>query len=341
MKLTASGLERLLQQGRAGLHAGLVYGPDGGLARESLQLVRTTWMPEPDPFGDSVFAAGEVPDTLIDDLNAYGFGGGARLVEVRNPDQSDVKTIVHVLDVLQQQAEPPVARLLVLAGELSPSSALRKAFEKSPCAFACPCYADRDADVARIARDAISAAGHRIDPAALSLLVENVPRDRSILRNELDKLVTYLSDKDNQLVSPELVQQLVCQDGEAGFDDLAQYCADGDMAQADMALNRALEAGQHPAMLVRTLSRHFQRLAQVARAKLRGDSLDTAISKLRPPVFIMQKQRFTAQSGRWNARRLQTALSLILHTERELKTSVSSPESVLGRMVLRVCSLAR
>lgn len=341
MKLNASGLSRFLRDGNPSIQAGLVYGPDGGLARESVRMVQKSWQPQPEPFGDTVFGAGEVPETLIDDLNAYGFGGGERLVEVRNPDQTDMKTIVHVLAALEVQQEPSVAKLLVLAGELSPSSPLRKAFEKSKCAFACPCYADRDGDVARIVRETLQQAGHRMDPAAINLFVDNVPRDRSVLRNELDKMLLFLADQESALVTPEMVRTLICQDGETGFDNLAQFCADGDMAQADIALNRALEAGQHPAMLVRTLSRHFLRLAQVARARLRGDSVESAMSKLRPPVFIMQKQRFGSQSSKWDTNRLQKALSLILQTERDLKTSVSSPDSVLGRLVLQVCSLAR
>lgn len=341
MKLKAYELERFLAGSQTDIYAGLVYGPDSGLARENLQLVRKSWLPEPDPFGDPVFGAGEVPETLIDDLNAYSFGGGERLVEVRNPDQEDVRAIVQTLDALTRQPNPPVAKLLVLAAELSRASALRKAFEKSKIAFACPAYADSDTDVARIVRDSLRNTGHQMDPAALDLFVNYVPRDRSILRNELDKLLIYLADQENALVTPQMVQGLICQDGDVGFDYVAQFCADGDMAQADMALSRALEAGQHPARLVRTLSRYFQRLAQVARAKQGGMATESAMARLRPPVFIMQKQLFSKQVNKWDVRRLQLAVSLILATERELKTSISSPESVLGRVVLRVCTLAR
>lgn len=342
MKLNATGFASFLRDG-AGIVAALVYGPDAGLARESAKQIKQKWQPQADPFGETLFVAGEVPDTLIDDLNAYGFGNADRLVEIRNPDQKDVKNIIAAMNALQSQTAPPVAKLLVQAGELTPSSALRKAFEapKRQDLVAFACYADRDGDVARIVREAVQENGHKIDAAALAMFVENVPRDRSILRNELDKLFTYLADMPGSSISPDLVQSLICQDGDVGFDDVAQYCAEGDMGQADAALERALEAGQHPAMLVRTISRHFQRLHEVARATDQGESVTGAMARLRPPVFVMQKARFQSQANRWNTSRLQTVLSQALETERDLKTSVLSPNSVLGRFVLQVCSLAR
>jgi DNA polymerase-3 subunit delta len=277
---------------------------------------------------------------LADEMSSFSMMGGERLVHLQQPNAEEGKAVMAALKSFAGSGPKPVARLLVEAGSLAASSALRKHFEKAPThALALPCYPDRDADVSRLCREMLVQAGHKIDSAALALLVASIPKDRMILRNEVEKLICYLADQPEQTVSPAHIQAVIAAAGESSLDELIFACMEGQAKLADLALQRALEAGQAPVMIVRALSRHLYRLNEVLAVARGGGSLSSAVAALRPPVFIMHKERFLRQCSAWSLPKAQKALSGALETERKLKSSSGVDGAILGHFVLALASI--
>ncbi|VAV88332.1 hypothetical protein MNBD_ALPHA06-460 [hydrothermal vent metagenome] len=345
MKQNASGFDRFIKRPDKQVYAALVFGNDQGQVSERASSLKKTWLgKDPDPFALSLFCAGELAanqGSLADELNAYSMSGGARLVQVKHPAAEEVKQIIAVIKAFDTEQPSPVAHLLVEAAALNPSSALRKAFETSKShAIALACYPDKAGDVASYARNFLRDAGHSIQPDALALLVDSVPRDQRILRLELEKLVCYIADQPGIVVETTHIQAIICQAGDASLDDLVFSCTEGNGDAADQALQRALEAGQAPVMIVRAIARHLYRLHEVTANMQNGAGVSSAMAKLRPPVFIMHRQRFTRQCQRWSPARLQTALAQAIQTERALKSNAAAANSRLGRYVLAVAAVS-
>ncbi len=344
MKLNSSGFDRFLRRPDEGVFAALVYGQDLGQISERVAALKKTWLGEvADPFSETVFSAGQLSanqTSLLDEMAAFSLTGGPRLVHLKHPAVDDVKAAVSALSAFGGDHPLPVARLIVEAGGLAPSSSLRKNFDAAKTgAIALACYPDTPADIGRQCQQILSEAGHGIDPAALEMLIASIPPDRRMMRMEMEKLVCYLADQPGQEVTPEHIAAIIAPAGESSLDDLIYACLDGQGKIADLALRRTLEAGQAPVMIVRAIARHLYRLHEVAAACKAGASAPAAVSKLRPPVFVMRRDHFLRQCQSWSLHRLGTMLEKALETERELKSGMGNVNGILGRFVLALSSV--
>jgi len=344
MKQNATGFQRFLRRPDPSVYAILVYGSDAGLVSENIDLLKKVWLPKKDdPFAQTLYAGGQLAasgNSLDDEMSAFSMGGGDRLIHLKNPVAEEAKAITALVKALDKGGPKPVARLIVEAAALPASSALRKTFESSKTSALClACYPDQIADISRLAAQVVSEAGYKIEPTALALLCASMPANRQILRQELEKLICYMSDQPGAEINMDHVRASVPDAGESSLDELVFSCTEGKSKVADLALQRALESGQAPVMIVRAIARHLFRLHEVMAAAKMGGSVPAAMARLRPPVFIMTRDRFTRQCMSLSLPKVEKALSSALETERALKSSSGFDKSTLGRFVLAVASL--
>ncbi|HSV30176.1 MAG TPA: DNA polymerase III subunit delta, partial [Candidatus Omnitrophota bacterium] len=92
--------------------------------------------------------------------------------------------------------------------------------------------------------------------------------------------------------------------------------------------------------VLRTLSRHFQRLHLAAGLMAQGKSVDQAMAALKPPVIFKAADRFKRQLSRWPADRLGRALELLLEAEAECKTTGMPAAESCSRAVMQLCRAA-
>ena len=89
-------------------------------------------------------------------------------------------------------AAPPGDALIVIeAGDLAKSGALRRVFEDADNAAAIPCYPDDGRALEDLVRSQLKSRGLSIDEGALNYAVSRLGSDRGITRSELEKLALY------------------------------------------------------------------------------------------------------------------------------------------------------
>lgn len=344
MKLNSAGFNRFLNQPNPKVFITLIYGVDTGQVSERVAAIKKLWLGGlEDSFSVSIFSTGQLAskdNDLTDELAAYTLTGGARLVHLKHPNNEDNKAILTALNAFGGEKPLPVAKLVIEAGALPVSNLLRKALEQDKHHAICvACYPDRPGDVMRNCKTILADAGHQIEPDALDLLVASLPADRRILRLELEKLLCFIADQPNKTVVLSDVQAVIAQAGDGSLDKLVFATLEGRAREADQALWRILEAGQAPVMILRAISRQLYRLHAVLSSAKSGQSISTAMAKLRPPVFVMHREQFAHQCQLWTLSKLEKALHRAAEAERALKSPLGADNSVLGRFVLAVSSL--
>lgn len=343
MKIASGAADRFVAQPDAA--AILIYGPDRGLARERAQSVfAAVGVDITDPFAFTELSEDGVkadPASLIDAMRALAFGGGARAVRVRVGGDAAAGALDALVRALDADEFDPTATLVVEAGDLTPRSRLRKAFEAARRSAAVPCYADGPKELERLIDDAMSDAGLSIDPEARAALVPHLEGDRALARAELDKLATYMGPQPGSPVSIEDVEDCATGADRAEFNDVLDAAFTGDTAQADDALGRALAAGAAPIGVVRAVQRHVMALTAAARARANGASVNDAMKTMRPPVFGPRRSVVQRQIERWPPRRLTDALARTVALERELKTTSPPDVAVVGRLIIAIANAAR
>ncbi len=160
----AHDADRYLASPPEGVRLFLVYGSDAGAITERARHVERVALKRGG--GDQVLRIGSDelssdPGRVVDEALSASLFGGEPVIALRVLDGRH-----NVIGSLQPLFDrpPEAAWLVVEAGELSPSSPLRKAFESSKHAAAIPTYPLEGGDLAALVHAAAEEAGVTIEP---------------------------------------------------------------------------------------------------------------------------------------------------------------------------------
>ena len=338
MIVKTSEADRYVAHPPKNLVAALVYGPDTGMVRERAEALMKTVVDDlNDAFrvadlDDSALASD--PARLSDEAAAISMLGGRRVVRVRGAGNNLAKLFEAFLE------EPAGDALIVLeGGDLAKGTGLRKVFEEADNAAAIACYPDTARGLFDVVRSGLKAEGLTIASDALEDAVGRLGSDRGVTRREIEKLALYAHGKKS--VTLEDVQATLGDEAEARVEEAIDAAGNGDVGKLDLALERLWIAGTSPIQVVRQAMSHFQRLLLVSVESKRGEGIDGAIRKLRPPLHFSRAASFKNQAQRWSEANLLEVLDQLLDTEALCKTTAVPAEAACGRALMNVAARAR
>ncbi|CAM3179045.1 DNA polymerase III, delta subunit [Paracoccus aminovorans] len=274
------------------------------------------------------------PAALLDAVKAVGFFPGQRVVLVDDTPDAAAPAVASALG--EWRAGDAV--IVVAAGALGKSSALRKLFEPHPAAVTAPIYDDppsedeierwlRDAGLREVPRDAMR------DLMALSRALD--PGD---FRQTVEKIGLYKHGDTSPLTSSEIAL-LAPATIEAEVDALIDSVAEGRAREFALLMRRIEGQGTAPVTLCIAALRHFRALH--AGASDPGGP-GAGFSRLRPPVFGPRRDRMIRQAQDWGMRALEDAIHQLIETDLTLRSSSRAPAmAVMERMLLRLCMMPR
>jgi DNA polymerase III subunit delta len=321
-----------------GLMVALVYGPDAGLVQERAEKLLKSVVPDlTDAFNAADLSEATLladPARLADEVAAISMMGGRRVVRVRGAGND-------LAELFETFLEDPKgdALLVIEAGDLAKTSALRKLFDGHKTAAALQCYPDSLRDLGDVVRDALRAEGLSIAPDALEEAVSRLGSDRGVTRREIEKLLLYMHGQ--KQVALEDVRAVMGDEAEARSESACDAAAGGDLAKLDRELERLWVSDTQPAQVIRSAMGHFQKLLQARESTARGESLDMVMKRLRPPVHFSRSNAFKAQAQRWNTDKLGEALDMLLDAEVLTRTTGVPSEAVCGRALMNIAAMAK
>ena len=332
--LKGQAIPRFLERPDPSCAAVLVYGPDRGLVAERARALLAYFAENPDdPFAVSILDDADVaksPERLTEELNAMAFGPSLRTVVLRTPGGTPPSAVADAL------TGPRNAIFLVEAGDLRPSSPVRKAFETTKDAVALPCYADDAKSLDHIVSAALSTLNQTISNEARELLLSRLGADRLASRGEIEKLTVYAGK--GARINIEDVDAATADAGELTLDALVDAVGEGRPEDVETTMEHALQAGMAPAQILAAAIRHFLRLHELAGAK--SGPADAAVASARPPIHFRRRGSFVRQLQRWPEPQIRRGLGLL--SEAEISGRVGPvPVAATSRALLRLCLLPR
>ena len=338
MEVKTGSADRFVAQPPKDLSSVLVFGPDAGLVRERAErLILSVVADLADPF-----RIADLDETLLERDGARLFDetaqipmlGGRRVVRVRRAGNG-------LADLFESYLEDHAgdALLVVEAGELTKSSALRRVFEGDRKAFAVACYPDNERNLGDVIRDTLKESGLLIAPDALDDAISRLGSDRGVTRRELEKLALYA--KGQSRVSLADVEAVLGDETEARMEAACDAAGSGDMKSLDLALERLGREDINAVAILRTAMAHFQRLLLLRTSVDRNEPIDPLLRRLRPPLHFAREASVKAQVQRWKQTSLDNALDLLLEAEALVKTTGVPAEAVCGRALFNVAAMVR
>ncbi len=327
MKVDARQAARVLGAPGA-LRAILLHGEDAGLIRErASEAVRAAAGATDDPFRVATLSR-DAHDRLEEEVGALSLTGGRRVVWVREAADA-------LAGPLKRALAGPGESLVVLEGPgLTGRSRLRAQVEAMPDGAAIACYAEEGRALEAQVSQMLAAHGVRIDADALSWLCARLGADRAATRGEVEKLALYAGETGR--IALDDAMACTGDAASASLDDAAFAATVGDLAGADLAIERSLGEGTSPVAVARALLGHLHRLRQ-ARLLMEqgGQSAAAAMRALRPPVFFKRTDAFGRALSLWDSGGLLRAAEQTQALELACKQS-GAPDLLLCRRHLAV-----
>ncbi|MDO5604642.1 MAG: DNA polymerase III subunit delta [Paracoccus sp. (in: a-proteobacteria)] len=271
---------------------------------------------------------------LMDAVKAVGFFPGQRVVLVEDTPDASAPAVAAALDDWAHGD----AVIVVTAGALNKSSALRKLFEGHARAVAAPVYNDPPGE------DEITG---WLKAAGLTDIEREAMRDLMALARSLDpgdfrqtieKIALYKFGDADPLASAE-VALMAPATVETEVDELIDIVAEGRSGDFGAVMRRIEAQGIAPVTICIAALRHFRAL-HAASADPGG--AQAGLSRLRPPVFGPRRDRMARQAQAWGMRSLEEAVHHLLDTDLMLRSSTRAPAmALIERALIRLAMMPR
>jgi DNA polymerase-3 subunit delta len=282
---------------------------------------------------------------FYDETNAQSLMGGNRLIIIKDGSDS-------LSPIMKDYLDNPSDQTLVIieSDNLGPRSSLRKLCEGAKNAAAVPCYVDDERSLSQIIRDMCAHAGYGIDQDALMAFSSALVGDRTIARNEIEKLILYkgwpqgyegpqgepIRQKSGQITFGD-VQACIGDVRDWSMDTLVYAIGDGDMNTVRTILQSLFNEQTPVIILLRATQNHFWRLLQVQTKIKDGLSHGEALKTLNPPLFFKVEDSFKRQLNRWTAPALEAALDSLNKTEAMAKKTGYSDQGLVENAFAQLC----
>ncbi|USG61428.1 DNA polymerase III subunit delta [Sneathiella marina] len=337
MELPANRFRPFLKSPDKSIKVFLIYGPDEGLVRElgkALCLSIVDSLNDPFCYGElSASDLSSDPAKLMDELTAISMMGGDRVVRLRGATGNSKNLIEPALDL-----DLDTTTFVIEAGDIRKDSALVKKVKSAPHGAVTPCFHDKAQDVTGLIKEILGAAGLSASRDVEDYLCQNLGSDRSISRQELDKLVLYMGNE-KRPVTLEDVQVNIGDSSSQTVFDIIDATLSGNLQALERRMNKAFSAGESPIAFLRLIQGQLKQLHKAAALIDAGQKSGEAMKKAGIP-FFNQKKAQVQLSGKTGAH-MATCLDITLNAEIDCKTTGYPDETLCRRALMRIAMASR
>ena len=226
-------------------------------------------------------------------------------------------------------------KIYLFADILDKKSSLRNYFEKSKNCAAVACYADNEIGIKKIIlNDLRSYEG--LSAYNINLIIDNSNLDRSKLRNELQKIKTYFNEKK---IETEKLEELLNTKINEDFNILKDEALKGNKIKTNKLLSDTIMENEKNIFYISLINQRLNKLNEIYSNN--AENLDTAIEKLKPPIFWKDKNNFKDQARKWNKSKINALLETTYNLEIDIKTKGTIEKNVLiKKLIIDICELA-
>ncbi|MHC1725142.1 MAG: DNA polymerase III subunit delta [Syntrophobacteraceae bacterium] len=266
---------------------------------------------------------------VIERLATTPMFGGRRLFMVENveawgkDDQAMLESFIPRI--------PPSACLVLTALGKKPVEGLAKAVEAKGAVvqFRQPGAKEAPRWLMERARES----GKILDYRAAFLLVEIAGEDFHTLSSELEKICTFVGEKE-AIEAEDILEAASSQRNFTMFDLLDQVKA-RQPGKAIKSLRSLIAAGAAPLVILSTLAWQIRVIWQIKDGLHLGISEAELVQRLKLHAFVVKKAR--EQAARFSDGDLYRILSAIGQTDVAIKSSGTPPEAQLEALVVELC----
>ena len=207
--------------------------------------------------------------------------------------------------------------MIVNCGVLEKKSKLRKNIENSKNAVIIPTYKDNSQSLVSIARTFFNGRKINISYETLNLLVNRCNGDRGYLKNELEKISNYLSDK--KIISLKEISTLTNLSGNYSAAELVDASLSKNVKKTCEILEENNYSQEDTFLILRVFLQKTKKILNMLESLDSERNLEKVISEYRPPIFWKEKPIIERQLQVWSFEGVKNLIYKINDIETKIK----------------------
>jgi DNA polymerase-3 subunit delta len=272
-------------------------------------------------------------DNFFDEILSKSFFENEKLIII---SRSTDKITSIIEEILEKKINDLV--LILNSGSLEKRSKLRLLFEKNKEIICIAFYEDNNQTLSSMASQFFRNNKIQISQQAINLIINRCRGDRQNLKNELNKIESFIENKTRIEISEIL--QLTNLAENYSVTELVDNCLAKNKNKTLNILNENNYNLEDCIIVIRTMLAKSKRLLKLFQEIKISNNIDSAISSIKPPIFWKDKQIVKDQINKWSHKNIELLIFKINEIELLIKKNSSISLSVLSDFIIEQASTA-
>lgn len=242
-----------------------------------------------------------------------------------------------ILNILQK-IEPKLEnqKIFLFSDLLDKKSKLRNYFEKSKNASAIACYADNEITIKKIILKNLKEF-RGLSSQNINIIIDNSNLQRDKLYNELDKIITFFTNKE---IVTEKLELLLNSKTNDNFNLLKDVAINGNKNKTNKLLSETIIEPEKNILYLNIINQRLNKISDVLKL-VQSTNLENAINITKPSIFWKDKATVIEQTKKWDKNKIKNILNKTYSVELEIKSnSVINKNILLKKLLVDICTMA-
>ena len=310
----------------------LFYGENEGLKKEIIESNFKNNYPKKTFYYDESEVLNNKGNFFEEILSKSFFENEKLIIISRSTDK--ITSIIE--EILEKKIDDLV--LILNSGSLEKRSKLRLLFEKNKEIICIAFYEDNNQTLSSMANQFFRNNKIQISQQAINLIINRCRGDRQNLKNELNKIESFIKNKKKIEISEIL--QLTNLAENYSVTELVDNCLAKNKNKTLNILNENNYNLEDCIIVIRTMLAKSKRLLKLFQEIKISNNIDSAISSIKPPIFWKDKQIVKDQINKWSHKNIELLIFKINEIELLIKKNSSISLSVLSDFIIEQASTA-
>ena len=310
----------------------LFYGENEGLKKEIIENNFKNNYPKKTFYYDESEILNN-KSNFFDEILSKSFFENEKLIII---SRSTDKITSIIEEILEKKIDDLV--LILNSGSLEKRSKLRLLFEKNKEIICIAFYEDNNQTLSSMASQFFRNNKIQISQQAINLIINRCRGDRQNLKNELNKIESFIKNKKRIEISEIL--QLTNLAENYSVTELVDNCLAKNKNKTLNILNENNYNLEDCIIVIRTMLAKSKRLLKLFQEIKISNNIDSAISSIKPPIFWKDKQIVKDQINKWSHKNIELLIFRINEIELLIKKNSSISLSVLSDFIIEQASTA-
>ena len=213
-------------------------------------------------------------------------------------------------------------KIIINSGILEAKSKLRTLFEKNEDLICIPTYPDNNDTLSKLSAAFFRKENITISQQNINLIVERCNEDRNNLKNDLNKIKNYLTNK--KKISSEEILKIINLSENYELTKLIDNCLAKNKSKIISILNENNYNTDDCIIILRTFLSKTKRILKLAVEQEQNKDINKTINSARPPIFWKDKEIVKIQLNKWRPNQLKKLIVDIGNIELEVKKNYNN-----------------